>query len=53
MEMKAITSKIKQAASFTALAFSPVMGLYQSIQGFWVAGSLILRKPDGSNAFTF
>ena len=53
MELTAITGKLKQAASFAALAFSPVIGLYQMIQGLWVDLSLIIRKPDGTNAFTF
>lgn len=53
LENKAILNKIKQAASFTALAFSPVQGLYQSIQGLWVDISLLIRKPDGTKAFSF
>ena len=44
--------KLKQVASFMALAFSPVQGLYQSIQGLWQDISLIIRKPDGTQAFT-
>jgi len=35
-----------------ALAFSPVQGLYQTIQGLWNDISLIIRKPDGTQAFT-
>lgn len=48
-----MVGKIKQAASFMALAFSPVQSLYQLIQGLWVDVSLIWRKPDGTAAFTF
>ena len=39
-----VASKIKQIASFMALAFSPVQGLYQSLQGLWIDTSLILRN---------
>lgn len=48
----AMLSKIRSLASFTALAFSPVQGLYQGIQGIWNDISIIIRKPDGSNSFT-
>lgn len=47
-----VAGKLKQVASFMALAFSPVQGLYQSIQGLWQDISLIIRKPDGTHAFT-
>ena len=50
---RAFLGKLKSAASFMALAFSPVQGLYQTLQGLWVDLSLIYRKPDGTNAFTF
>lgn len=53
METRALTSKLRQAASFVALGFSPVQGLYQTIQGLWVDLSLRIRKPDGTHAFTF
>lgn len=46
--MKAFSSKLKQAASFAALAFSPVQAIYQTIQGLWVDISLMIRKPDGT-----
>lgn len=49
----ALMAKVKQVASFMALAFSPVQGAYQTIQGLWQDISLIIRKPDGSQAFTF
>lgn len=55
-EMKGATKvsgKIKQIASFMALGFSPVQALYQTIQGLWQDISLIIRKPDGTQAFTF
>ena len=46
-------NKIKQAASTMTLAFSPVQALYQPLQGLWQDISLMIRKPDGTNAFTF
>ena len=45
--------KLKQIASFMALAFSPVQAMYQTVQGLWQDISLIIRKPDGTQAFTF
>ncbi len=44
---------IKSAASKLTLAFSPVTGLYQHISGLWNDISLIIRKPDGKQSFTF
>ena len=44
---------IKQAASKFVLAFSPVQMFYQPLQGLWQDISLIIRKPDGTQAFTF
>lgn len=52
-EATLLSGKIKQVASFMALAFSPVQAMYQSIQGLWQDISLIIRKPDGTQAFTF
>lgn len=50
-ETKAVLSKVKQASSFLTLAFSPVQ-LYQFVQHAWQDISLVLRKPDGTYAFT-
>lgn len=50
---KAFTSKIRSVASYMALAWNPVQGIYQTIQGIWNDISLIIRKPDGTDAFTF
>lgn len=44
---------IKRVASLAVLGFSPVSGLYQLLDGFWKDISLVIRKPDGTNAFTF
>lgn len=46
-------SYLKQAASKFSLAFAPVQFPYQALQGLWQDISLMIRKPDGSNAFTF
>jgi hypothetical protein len=35
-----------------ALAFSPVQFSYQMVENLWKAASLIIRKPDGTDAFT-
>lgn len=45
-------NKLKGLASTLVLGFSPVQFLYQSIQGIWNDISLIIRKPDGTDAFT-
>ena len=47
-----LAGKARKAASFLALAFSPVQFTYQTLEGIWKACSLIIRKPDGTNAFT-
>lgn len=52
-KVKASVNNIRSVASFFALAFSPVQGLYQTMQGLWTDIALIIRKPDGTNAFTF
>lgn len=48
-----IANGIKRAASLLTLAFSPVQALYQPLQGLWQDISLMIRQPDGSDAFTF
>ena len=46
--------KLKQVASFLALAFSPVQGMYQTIQGLWQDISLIYKNRGNANTpFTF
>jgi len=34
-EATLVSGKVKQVASFLALAFSPVQAMYQTIQGLW------------------
>lgn len=48
-----IANMVKRAASLFTLAFSPVQMLYQPLQGLWQDISLMIRKPDGRDAFTF
>ena len=49
---EAYAQKLKKVASALALGFSPKQFLYQTIQGIWNDISLIIRKPDGTNAFS-
>lgn len=44
---------LKSAASKATLAFAPVQALYQPLQGLWTDISLMIRKPDGKDSFTF
>lgn len=44
---------MKSAASKLTLAFAPVQALYQPLQGLWTDISLMIRKPDGKESFTF
>lgn len=48
-----VVNAIKSAASKLTLAFAPVQMFYQPLQGLWQDISLILRKPDGKDSFTF
>lgn len=51
-ELEGAVGKARKAASFMALAFSPVQFSYQMVENLWKAASLIIRKPDGTDAFT-
>lgn len=44
---------LKQAASMLTLGAAPVQAIYQPLQGLWTDISLIIRKPDGKESFTF
>lgn len=48
-----IAGMLKKAASMLTLAFSPVQAIYQPLQGLWQDISLVIRNPDGKDAFTF
>ena len=50
-QLSYVSSKLMAGASKLALAFSPRQ-LYQSIEGLWKDISLVIRKPDGTQAFT-
>ena len=50
--LKSAIAPIQQAASWAALAFSPVQFTYQSLEGIWKDCKLIFTKPDGTEAFT-
>ena len=43
----------QKAASWMALAFSPLQMTYQSLEGVWKAGKLVITKPDGKETFSF
>lgn len=49
---RATVGKVRSIASFIALAFSPVQGVGQFLQGVWHDIQLVVQKPDGSKAFT-
>ena len=44
--------KVRKVASFMSLAFSPLQFTYQMVEHIWKSISLIIRKPDGTDAFT-
>ena len=44
---------LKKAASMFTLAVAPVQMFYQPLQGLWNDISLMIRKPDGKDSFTF
>ena len=48
-----VINKLKSAASKLTLAFAPVQMFYQPLQGLWNDISLMIRKPDGTDSFTF
>ena len=52
-EAMEVVNSIKKAASLFTLAFAPVQLLYQPLQGLWQDISLMIRKPDGKDSFTF
>lgn len=48
-----MANMVKSAASKMTLAFAPVQMFYQPLQGLWQDISLMIRKPDGKDSFTF
>ena len=48
-----LVGMLKSAASFAVLGFSPIQYGRQLMEGFWKDISLMIRKPDGTNAFSF
>ena len=51
-ELKGAIGKLQSAASWMALAFSPVQFSYQTLEGIWKDAKLIITKPDGQETFT-
>ena len=50
--IKGALGKVQQAASWMALAFSPIQFTYQSVEGIWKGAKLIIVKPDGKETFS-
>lgn len=46
-------NSVKKAASLFTLAVAPVQMFYQPLQGLWNDISLMIRKPDQKDSFTF
>lgn len=51
-ELKGTLGIVQQAASWMALAFSPVQMTYQSLEGIWKDIKLMITKPDGTETFS-
>lgn len=50
--LEGAVGKVRKVASFMSLAFSPVQFTYQMVEHIWKSIGLIIKKPDGTNAFT-
>ena len=50
--LEGAVGKVRQVASFMSLAYSPIQFTYQMVEHIWKSISLIIRKPDGTDAFT-
>ena len=50
--LEGAVGKVRQVASFMSLAFSPVQFTYQMVEHLWKSLSLVIRKPDGTDAFS-
>lgn len=50
--LEGAVGKVRKAASFMSLAFSPLQFTYQMVEHIWKSIGLVIRKPDGTDAFT-
>ena len=50
--LEGAVGKVRKVASFMSLAFSPIQFTYQMVEHLWKSIGLIIRKPDGTNAFS-
>lgn len=50
--LEGAVGKVRKVASFMSLAFSPLQFTYQMVEHIWKSISLVIRKPDGTDAFT-
>lgn len=51
-DLEGAVGKVRQVASFMSLAFSPLQFTYQMVEHIWKSIGLVIRKPDGTDAFT-
>ena len=51
-QLEGAVGKVRKVASFMSLAFSPLQFTYQMVEHLWKSLGLIIRKPDGTDAFT-
>jgi hypothetical protein len=51
-KLEGAVGKVRQVASFMSLAFSPLQFTYQMVEHIWKSIGLVIRKPDGTDAFT-
>lgn len=51
-KLEGAVGKVRKVASFMSLAFSPLQFTYQMVEHIWKSIGLIIRKPDGTDAFT-
>lgn len=50
--LEGAVGKVRKVASFMSLAFSPLQLTYQMVEHIWKSIGLIIRKPDGTDAFS-
>ena len=51
-KLEGAVGKVRKVASFMSLAFSPLQFTYQMVEHIWKSIGLVIRKPDGTDAFT-
>ena len=51
-KLEGAVGKVRKVASFMSLAYSPLQFTYQMVEHIWKSIGLVLKKPDGTDAFT-